>query len=116
VDVTPEQPLLVLTLGLQPQRDDVAEYGRGVTPPVRLSGQLPRLPAECREAGLAGRVEAEALVDTQGCVAELRLLRSGGAPLDAAFVEAVRAWRFTPARQGGRRVAVWLRLRHDFGV
>ncbi len=116
VDVTPEQPLLVLTLGLQPQRDDVAEYGQGVTPPVRLSGQLPRLPAECREAGLAGRVEAEALVDPQGCVAELRLLRSGGAPLDAAFVEAVRAWRFTPARQGGRRVAVWLRLRHDFGV
>ncbi len=114
VELTAEQPVLVLTLELHAQGPPSVNPGPGVTPPVRLSGELPRLPPEWREAGLSGRVEAEALVDAQGCVVELRLLASGGPALDAAFVECVRAWRFTPARRAGRHVAMWLRLRHEF--
>lgn len=114
VELTAEQPILVLTLELHERDEETVAPGPGVTPPVRLSGDLPRLPAEWRRAGLSGRVEAEALVDAQGCVTELRLLSSAGPTLDEAFVVCVRAWRFTPARRAGRHVATWLRLRHEF--
>ena len=114
LELGPDQPALVLTLELHERGEETVAPGPGVAPPVRLSGDLPRLPSEWRRAGLSGRVEAEALVDAQGRVAELRLLASAGPVLDEAFLESVRAWRFTPARRAGRHVAMWLRLRHEF--
>jgi protein TonB len=46
-----------------------------------------------------------------GAVGEVRVERSAGHPaLDAAAIEAIRRWRFEPARRGAEPVEVWILL------
>ncbi|MCB9574713.1 MAG: TonB family protein [Kofleriaceae bacterium] len=57
-----------------------------------------------------------ALVDRDGRVREVSVYRSRLelAAFEAAAVDAVRAWRFAPARQGGAPVAAWVNLPVSF--
>jgi protein TonB len=74
--------------------------------PVRVGGQIkePQLvrriepvyhPLAVR-ANVQGTVILEAIVDKEGRVAEVRVLRSAHRLLDEAAVEAVREWRYVP--------------------
>jgi protein TonB len=46
-----------------------------------------------------------------GRVGDIQIELSAGHPdLDSAAVEAVKQWRFEPARRGGQAVVVWLRM------
>jgi TonB family protein len=80
-----------------------------VTPPRRLSGRSPDLP---RGTPLPASVRVEFLVREDGTVADARVVESGGEALDAACLEAVRGWRFQPAKRGS--VAVPFRQQHGF--
>lgn len=74
--------------------------------PVRVGGQIreptllhrvePIYPPVAVHARLTGTVILEALVDAQGNVAEVTVLRSANALLDRAAVDAVRQWRYSP--------------------
>jgi protein TonB len=79
--------------------------GSTVTTPVRVGGQI-RQPVKLHhvdpvypEIAVRSRVQAvvvlECTLDPQGRVADVRVLR-GHPLLDAAAVEAVRQWRYTP--------------------
>jgi TonB family protein len=49
------------------------------------------------------------VVDADGRAEQVDLYTSSGSQrLDAAALEAVRRWRFVPARQGDRAVAAWV--------
>lgn len=77
--------------------------GSGYMPPQFLSRYKPPYPAEARSQRLEGMVLLLVGVDTEGHVTSVRLHQgSGYAILDRAALEAVRNWRFTPARQGDR--------------
>jgi periplasmic protein TonB len=60
-----------------------------------------------------GVVILEAVIDAQGRVASVRVLRSI-ALLDQAAVEAVRKWRFTPAFLNDEPVPVVMTVTVDF--
>jgi protein TonB len=46
-----------------------------------------------------------------GHVGEVQIERSAGhSDLDEAAAEAIKKWRFEPARRGNQPVAVWLRM------
>jgi protein TonB len=64
-------------------------------------------------AHVKGVVILEAIIDERGAVKQVTVLRS--IPLlDQAAVEAVRQWRFTPARLNGEAVPVVMTVTVNF--
>jgi len=79
----------------------------GVTEPQKISSPAPVYPEDARQQGIEGSVVLDALVGTDGAVHGLKILRSPDGELSGAAEEAVRQWRFRPARnRDGRAVAV----------
>lgn len=55
-----------------------------------------------------GQVLLDVHIQPDGSVAEVKLKRSSGFPrLDDAAVQAVRRWRYVPARRGNEPIAYW---------
>jgi periplasmic protein TonB len=76
-----------------------------------LSNPAPAYPIAARRRGQEGVVLVEALVSESGLPKEVRLGKSSGAALlDEAAIQAVKGWKFTPARQGERAVAAWVAI------
>jgi TonB family protein len=67
----------------------------------------PGYPEIARRAGVEGTVLIQALVGRDGLVKDARVTKSIPM-LDSAAIEAVRRWRFSPARARGEPVAVWV--------
>lgn len=85
-------------------------------PPQAISRRFPRYPAEAEARGIEGRVVLRLLIDAQGRVETARVVRAEPPGVfEAAAQAAVRSWRFTPARDGGKAVPVWAQqtLRFD---
>ncbi len=73
----------------------------------------PEYPHLAKRAGVSGLVLVQALVDRDGVVRDVRIVKSIPM-LDPAAVRAVRAWTFRPARAKGRPVAVWVAVPVNF--
>jgi len=74
-----------------------------------LRNPSPRYPASARRAGTQGTVTLRVQVTREGLVARVDVEKSSGSPhLDAAALEAVKAWRFVPARQGAEPLESWV--------
>jgi len=72
-------------------------------------------PERARKAGIEGRTVVEALIDTNGLVADVRVLMpSGNADLDLAAAAAAREAKFRPGMQRGVPVRVWVSLPFRF--
>lgn len=78
----------------------------GDTEALPLPGNpSPRYPVAARRAQREGRALLRVVVAPDGASREVDLAESSGTPvLDAAALEAVRAWRFVPARRNGATV------------
>ena len=74
-----------------------------------LRNPAPRYPLAARRAGEQGTVLLRVLVAPDGVPARVELEKtSGSAHLDSAALEAVKAWRFVPARRGADAVEAWV--------
>ena len=75
----------------------------------------PSYPARARQLGVEGTALLSVFVDTAGRVGEVIVKQSAGHPdLDRAAADAVRRWRFEPARRGAEAVAMWVELPVEF--
>ena len=75
----------------------------------------PSYPATARRLGIAGTALLRVFVDAQGRVGDVVVKQSAGHPdLDRAAADAVRRWRFEPARRGAETVAMWVELPVEF--
>lgn len=75
----------------------------------------PRYPESARRNGKEGRVLLRVLVNEEGRSASVEVNRSSGVEsLDQAALEAIKRWRFSPARLGNRPVESWVRIPIDF--
>jgi len=111
--VSPVSPARVATAG-----------GAGVDPvlaaaavdvPATLLSHPPALyPPAARRAVVEGDVAVEIVVGADGVVSDARALSDHGYGLDAAALQAVRAYRFSPARRAGRPVRVRMRWTVQF--
>lgn len=81
--------------------------GEDTTIPVRaLVNRPPRYPEMARLNGWQGTVLLKLVIDATGAVTEVSVSRtSGHSLLDAEAANAVRSWRFEPARRRGIPVA-----------
>jgi protein TonB len=85
----------------------------GMTAPVKIVDVPPAYPSIAQTARIEGVVILEAVIDATGRVESVRVLRS--IPLlDQAAVDAVRHWRFTPARLNGEAVPVVMTVTVNF--
>lgn len=74
-----------------------------------LRNPAPRYPVAARRAGEQGTVTLRVLVTRDGQPARVDVEKSSGsAPLDSAALEAVKVWRFVPARQGADAIESWV--------
>jgi protein TonB len=85
------------------------------TPPAFNAAYLrnppPRYPPAARRNGDEGRVMLRVLVNPDGAPARVEIDQSSGSPLlDGAALDAVRGWRFVPARRGAQNVEGWVRV------
>lgn len=74
-----------------------------------LDNPKPAYPPLSRRMGEEGRVVLRVQVATNGLPTEVAIqTTSGSARLDQAAFEAVRRWKFVPARRGDETVAAWV--------
>lgn len=83
-----------------------------VTPPrsdaAHLNNPKPVYPALSRRLKEHGRVVVDVYILADGSVGETRLKTSSGyRRLDDAALQAVRRWKYIPARRGNEPVALW---------
>jgi len=75
----------------------------------------PLYPERARKEGQQGQVLLRVLVDQEGRTKLVEVSRSSGSEtLDQAAIEAIRLWRFSPARYGDKPVESWVRIPIDF--
>lgn len=86
-------------------------------PPRPLSQPAPQLPARLREKGVSGSVTLSLLIGTDGKVEKARVLDASPAGLfEEPALEAVKSWRFAPARYAGEPVRIWARQTINFSM
>jgi protein TonB len=75
----------------------------------------PRYPDSARREGKEGRVLLRVLVDEEGRTKAIEVNTSSGHDmLDQAATEALKKWRFVPARAGGKPVETWVKVPIEF--
>jgi TonB family protein len=87
--------------------------GGTIGPPSKILDVPPEYPAEALAARIQGVVIVESTIDTDGMVADVRVLRSIPG-LDDAAVAAVRQWRYTPTLLNGEAVPVIMTVTVNF--
>jgi len=85
----------------------------GIEAPQKIGNVAPIYPVTARLARKSGIVILEAVIDANGAVQSVKVLRSV-LLLDEAAVDAVRQWRFTPARLNGVAIPVLMTVTVEF--
>jgi TonB family protein len=88
--------------------------GSGIDPPSVLREVKPAYTEDGRRQGVEGDVVLEIVVRRDGSVGEVKVLRRLGAGLDQKAIDAVRQWRFSPARRQGAPVDVVVEVAVEF--
>ena len=88
--------------------------GSGIEPPRLLREVKAEYTEEARRRSLSGDVLLEIVVRSDGSVGDVRLVRGLGSGLDQRAVQAVRQWRFDPARRKGSPVDVLVEVAVEF--
>jgi protein TonB len=88
--------------------------GGGVSAPRILFSPDPDYSEEARKAKYQGTVVLWVVVGPDGRTRDIRVQRSLGLGLDEKAMEAVRTWKFEPARKDGQPVAVQINVEVNF--
>lgn len=82
--------------------------------PVLLHRVEPLYPEPARRVKLQGVVIVEAIINQDGHVVDARILKDIGFGCGESVVQAVRGWRYEPARLDGRKISVYLTITVNF--
>lgn len=88
--------------------------GGDVTRPVKIHAPLPSYPERARRPRIQGTVIVQAIIDKNGDVTEIKLLKGLPMGLNEAAIDAIKQWKFKPATLGGKPVDVYYNLTVTF--
>jgi len=88
--------------------------GGGVSAPKALYAPDPEYSEEARKAKYQGTVVLWLVVDANGRPQQIRVQRALGMGLDEKAIEAVKQWKFDPARKNGQAVPVMINVEVNF--
>ena len=105
---------LIRTIPTGPEIEIVPYYKVEVKPKPVVQAK-PRYPDLARRAGIEGQTVVKALVDIDGSIMEVQVLKSSGNQmLDQAALTAARKWKFSPAKQRDKFVRVYVSIPINF--
>jgi len=90
------------------------KIGGNVKPPRVITQTEPEFSEQARAAHYQGVCILKVVVGVDGMPSNVRVVNPLGMGLDEKAVEAVRTWRFEPARKDGEPVAVEIAVEVDF--
>lgn len=90
--------------------------GAGIQPPRIIREVKPLYSDEARRLGVAGEVLLDVVVQRDGRVGTVRLLRGLRPDLNERAIEAVRQWIFSPATRNGSPVDVLVEVAVEFNI
>jgi TonB family protein len=96
--------------------DGVYHVGGGVLPPKVIYDPEPDYSEAARKAKHQGSVVLWVIVGADGRPRDIKVQRSLGMGLDEKAVEAVRRWKFDPAKKDGQAVAVQIFVEVSFRI
>ncbi|HEX2164091.1 MAG TPA: energy transducer TonB [Thermoanaerobaculia bacterium] len=88
--------------------------GGDVKAPVKVSAPQPQYTEIARKARIQGVVIVQAIINKQGDVTDVKVLKGLPMGLDEAAVDAIRKWKFEPATLNGKPVDVYYNLTVNF--
>jgi periplasmic protein TonB len=94
----------------------VFQIGGGISAPILVFQPDPEFSEEARKAKFQGEVLVNLVVDATGRPTRVRVIRPVGMGLDEKALEAVRQYKFKPARKGTQAVAVELNVAVNFQI
>ena len=108
--VTTETPNLVIQTPVEekdPSIDDFVDVTDEPAPIIPIE-KLIVYPEVAKRSGLEGKVTVEALIRKDGTVKECKVIKSDYDVFKDAAVAAVMKAKFTPARQNGTPLSIWI--------
>ena len=96
--------------------DGLNVSGPGAAAPRPIYHPNPPYPAAASKDRVTGEVMMQAVVDANGRVQDVRVLRSLRQDLDQAAVDTFRQWRFEPARKDGQPMAAQITVTMTFNL
>ena len=105
-----------VVVGLVPGADETVVVAKkiGVIPPLAIHQPKPEYTELARKDKVEGVVVVSLVVDEQGLPQHLKVTRGLGDGLDENAIKAVKQYRFNPAMENGKPVAVYLNIEVDF--
>lgn len=104
-----------LSIAPPPEAVQPRRVGGDIQPPERIAYSSPRYPPVAQAARIEGTVILEAVIDAQGVVQNVTVLRS--VPLlDRAAIEAVQQWRYKPTRLNGVAIPIVMTVTVSFSM
>ena len=95
--------------------DTAGNYANVVSQPACQYCPEPPYTDEARKAKLQGNVTLRVLIGADGRAARIQLVQGLGLGLDEQALQAVRSWRFVPARDARRQpVSTWVTIETRF--
>jgi len=85
-------------------------------PPVPTKTVAPNYPSELKREGISGMVTMAITVDEKGDVIEASVKKSTRSEFEQPAIDAVKRWKFKPAKKGGAPVAVQVVIPVKFSV
>ena len=108
IATTEFQEDLIRTMPTGPDIEIVPYYKVEVKPKPILN-PIPKYPELAKQAGIEGTTVIKMLIDIDGSVMEVKILKSSGNQmLDQSALAAARKSKFTPAKQRDKFVRVWV--------
>jgi len=108
IATTEFQEDLIRTIPTGPEIEIVPYYKVEIKPEP-IFNPIPKYPELAKQAGIEGTTVIKMLVDIDGTVREVKILKSSGNQmLDQAALVAAKQSKFTPAKQRDKFVRVWV--------
>jgi TonB family protein len=106
------------TPSAQPPVDPIRIDPSRVTPPRKIKHVDPVYTAEAMRARIEGTVQLRAIVEADGSVQNVEVLRSldQASGLDEEAIKAVKQWQFEPAKLDGTPIRVVMTVQMKFNV
>lgn len=105
--------LLVLAMGLAP----IAGFSASdLEPPVPVRTVAPVFPSDMRREGISGLVMVSILIDEKGNVQEPKVEKASNDAFAGPAVDALKKWKFKPAKKAGEVVALRVSVPIKFNV
>ena len=116
VDLPPVDIFVIPDRPPEPERNEPYSLADGVVKPVKIFSPPPAYTEIARRARIEGTVILQSVIDEEGRVTDVRVLRGLPMGLSEEAKKAVETWRFEPGTLRGRPVPVYYNLTVTFSL